>query len=177
MMKASHLLGGTLSVLGASLALTLACDQSQAAPAQGLGIDASSGSAPSAAGDDAAHGAAEGAKVDDQNFTAEMKASGAFQAGKKGTVEVVLEPKGAYKINDKYPTKLSLKETAGLTFEKIVLRREDGEFTDKKGTFRVSFTPAAAGKAKIAGKLSMSVCSDANCIMEKVDLALEVDVK
>jgi hypothetical protein len=171
MMKVSRPLSGTLSVLAAAIALTLACDQSQAAAAEG------SAPAPPATPGDGARGAAEGPKVDEQNFTAEMKASGAFEAGKKGTVDVVLEPKGAYKINDKYPTKLSLKETEGLTFEKVVLRREDGEFTDKKGTFRVSFTPAAKGKAKVAGKLSMSVCSDANCIMEKVDLALEVDVK
>ncbi len=36
---------------------------------------------------------------------------------------------------------------------------------------------AKSGKVTIAGTLSLSVCSDANCIMDKVPLELAVDVK
>ncbi len=39
------------------------------------------------------------------------------------------------------------------------------------------FVAAKAGKATISGTLLLSVCSDANCIMDKVPLELTVDVK
>jgi hypothetical protein len=161
---------GTLFLAASTLALTIACDQSRAEAGE-MG-EAAPLEAKSPTGDKATT-----PRVDRDHFIAELKSVGTAKAGQKSTVEVVIEPKGAYKINDKYPTKLSLKETQGIAFEKAVLRKEDGKFSDKKGTFRVSFTPAAAGKTTVRGKLSMSVCSDENCLMEKVELALDVDVQ
>ena len=65
----------------------------------------------------------------------------------------------------------------GVTFPKPVLQRADGSFEEKKGYFKVPFTAAKAGKVTIGGTLYLSVCSDANCIMDKVPLEVAVDVK
>ena len=57
------------------------------------------------------------------------------------------------------------------------MKREDGKFEEKKGTLPVAFTVAKAGKVKIGGTFSFSVCSDANCVMDKVDVEVEVEAK
>lgn len=118
-------------------------------------------------------------KVDESTYTVEMKAVGSYKAGTEGKVEVTLVPKGAYHINDKYPHKFKATDPApdGLKYPKAILKKEDGTFSASKGSFSVPFVASKAGKAKISGTFSFSVCSDANCVMDKVDLALEVDVK
>ena len=64
-----------------------------------------------------------------------------------------------------------------MTFPKPILQRADGSFEEKKGYFKVPFTAAKAGKVTLGGTLYLSVCSDANCIMDKVPLEVAVDVK
>jgi hypothetical protein len=44
-------------------------------------------------------------------------------------------------------------------------------------TMNVGFTPEAAGKHTISGVLQFSVCTDDKCLIEKRDLALEVQSK
>jgi hypothetical protein len=107
-----------------------------------------------------------------------MKPAGAYKAGQEGAVEITITPKREYKINDKYPLKLKLAEPpdGSVKFTKAILKREDGVFEPKKGTLKVPFVAARTGKARINGVLSLSVCSDANCIMDKVELELDVDV-
>lgn len=118
-------------------------------------------------------------KHDKDSYVVEIKSSGTAKAGQEGSVEIVIESKGDYHINSKYPLKFKVKDPApqGLSYTKTVLKREDGKFEDKKGSLLVPFTAAKAGKVKIEGVLSFSVCSDANCVMEKLDLELDVDVK
>jgi len=119
------------------------------------------------------------AKVEAEAYVVEMKATGPYAAGKEGTVEITIEPRGAYHVNEQYPTKFKLVDPApeGVTFPKALLKKEDGTFSEKKGTFKVPFVAAKSGKAKVAGTLSISMCSASNCLMEKIDLELDVDVK
>jgi ABC-type glycerol-3-phosphate transport system substrate-binding protein len=122
---------------------------------------------------------AAGARSETENYVAEMAATGAYKAGAEGTVEVTLVPKGGYHTNAQYPYKFKTADPPadGVTYPKPVLQRADGTFEEKKGSFKVPFTAAKSGKATIAGTLSLSVCSEANCIMDKVPLELTVDVK
>lgn len=117
-------------------------------------------------------------KSDTENFTAELKAGSGYKAGAEGAVEVFLTPKGGYHTNAQYPYKFKLSDPApaGVTFPKPVLVRADGSFEEKKGYFKVPFVAAKPGKVTIAGTLYLSVCSDANCIMDKVALEVPVDV-
>jgi hypothetical protein len=160
--------GTGLLVTGAVIALCapmLGCSKSEAATSR----PSTAESAPIAAT----------AKADTDNFTAELKAGGAYKAGAEAAVEVFLTPKGGYHTNAQYPYKFKLADPApdGVTFPKPVLVRGDGSFEEKKGYFKVPFVAAKPGKVTIAGTLSLSVCSDANCIMDKVPLEVAVDVK
>ena len=122
---------------------------------------------------------AAGPRADTDNYLAEIKAVGSYKPGAEGAVNVFLTPKGGYHTNAQYPYKFKLNDPPpdGVTFPKPVLVRADGTFEEKKGSFKVPFVAAKAGTVTIAGTLFLSVCSDANCIMDKVPLEVPVDVK
>jgi hypothetical protein len=42
---------------------------------------------------------------------------------------------------------------------------------------QIPFVAAQAGRSTVAGTFHLSVCSEANCIIDKVALELPVDVK
>lgn len=163
-------LSGALSLLtlsGLAFALALGCGKSEAAPAptRSAGAEATSVGA--------------GAKAETENYVVEIKGDGAYKAGAEGTVTVTLVTKGDYHINKQYPYKFKATDPApeGVTFSKPVLQRGDGTFEEKTGSFKVPFTAAKAGRATVGGTFYLSVCSDANCVMDKVPLELAVDVK
>ena len=119
-----------------------------------------------------------GSRADAANYTAEIVAAGAYKAGTEGTVHVTVVSKGEYHINPQYPYKFKANAPSdGLTYPKPTLQRADGKFEETRGTFHVPFVAAKAGKATIGGTLNLSVCSAANCIVDKVPLDLVVEVK
>jgi len=118
-------------------------------------------------------------KQEKDSFTVELKATGPYKKGAESSVELVLKSKGAHHVNPDYPAKFKVADPppAGVTFPKMVLKKEDGKFEEHQATIKIPFTAANAGKTKIAGVFSFSVCSDKNCFMEKAELDVEVDVK
>lgn len=148
-----------------AFAISLGCGKSEAAPNKSAAAESVS---------------VVGAnRAETENYIAEIKASGEYKAGAEGVVEVTLTTKGDYHINKQYPYKFKAADPApeGVTYPKPVLTRDSGTFDEKKGSFKVPFTVAKAGKATIGGTFYLSVCSDANCIMDKVALDLTVDMK
>lgn len=161
-----------LAALG--LAFAFACNQSEAAPQQ------RQTAAPEKAGqDDGARGPAAGPKVETETYLIEMKLAGACKAGSECIAEVTLTAKDKYHTNAQYPYKFKLADPApeGVTFPKPILQRADGKWEEKLGSFRVPFVIAKPGKAKIGGTFSLSVCSEANCIMDKQPLEIEAEAK
>ena len=155
---------GTLCLLaltGLSFVIASGCSKSEAAPAK----------------ESQAQVAA--SKFDKDQYAVEFKLNGACSAGKECKADILLKAKNEFHVNDKYPIKFKAPDTVpeGVAFTKTIVKKEDGTFKEKEGNLPVGFTIAKAGKAKIAGTFSFSVCSDANCVMEKLDLELEVEAK
>ncbi|HEU4409408.1 MAG TPA: hypothetical protein VFS43_29380 [Polyangiaceae bacterium] len=141
------------------------CNQSEAAQAPEK--------APVAA---AAAAVGAGPKVDNPNYTVSLRADGPYQQGQEGTAEVTVEAKGEYHINNEYPFRFTPKEGDGVTFKGPV-GREGGTVDKAKVVLKVPFTPTRGGEVKLAGKMSLSVCSDKQCLMEKQDLEVVAKVK
>lgn len=154
-----------LALAGLGFVLASGCSRSEAAPSKAGAEESAVGPAAS--------------RHETDTYVIEMTTGGPYKAGTEGTVDVVVSAKGDYKINKQYPYKFKVIDPApeGVTFPKPVLQKADGTFEEKKGVFKVPFVPAKPGKAKVAGTLYISVCSDANCIMDKQVLEREVDVK
>ena len=155
-----------VAVSGLAFALASGCAQSEAAP----NPEKAAPPTESVAAD---------SKAKAPEYTVEMRKVGTYKAKTEGKVELVVTPDGGYKVNKQYPMKFKVKEPSeGITFAKNIVKEGDGgSITEKEGKLVFSFTPAAPGKAKVSGVLSFSVCSYKNCLMEKKELELAVDVQ
>src|SRR6185503_16962845 len=129
-----------LAFSGVAFAFAAGCSKSEAATSR-AGTAAESASVVA------------GAKAETDTYTVEMKAQGPVAAGAEATLEVTLAAKGDYHINKTYPYKFKAADPApeGVTFPKPVLQRADGTFEEKKGSFKVPFVVAKAGRATVSG--------------------------
>jgi hypothetical protein len=117
-------------------------------------------------------------RKDAEGFLAEIKADGPYQAGQAASFTVGLTPKAGYHIDPQFPMKWKADDAPdGVSFAKSILKREDGTFTEKEGSFKVGFTAAKPGKYTLGGTLSLSVCNEKNCVMEKVPLDVQISVR
>ena len=134
---------------------------------------------PNAAANAAVQPAAVGApSYENANYSAKIASAGPCKKDQTCSAEIVVQAKGEYHINDKYPYRFKLEDPppAGLKYPKPVIGKEDGTMDEHKVTLKVPFVPASAGDKKVAGTLSLSVCSAANCLMDKQQLDLTVKV-
>jgi hypothetical protein len=113
------------------------------------------------------------------NYRAEMRAAGPCKKNNTCGAEVLVEAKGDYHINDKYPYRFKVEDPppAGIKYPKPVVNKEDGTMDEHKVVLKVPFVPEASGARKVAGTLSLSVCSAANCLMDKQPLEVTVKVE
>jgi hypothetical protein len=118
--------------------------------------------------------------LENANYHAEMKAAGPCKKDATCTAEVLVEAKGEYHINDKYPYRFKLDDPPpqGLKYPKPVVNKDDGGSMDqRKVVLKVPFISETSGDKKVAGTLSLSVCSAANCLMDKQPLEVTVKVE
>lgn len=111
----------------------------------------------------------------------ELTVSGASgKAGQKAEASVVVTAKDGWKVNQDYPAKLVLEETAGVKLEKTKLTKGDAAKFDKHtAEFKVALTAEAAGKKEIKGKLKFAVCDEAatSCVPKEETVVISVDAK
>lgn len=111
----------------------------------------------------------------------ELTVSGASgKAGEKAEASVVVTAKDGWKVNQDYPAKLVLEETAGIKLEKAKLVKADAaKFDEHTAEFKVALKAEAAGKKEIKGKLKFAVCDKAatSCVPKEEAIVISVDAK
>lgn len=110
-------------------------------------------------------------------FDVVIQAKGAYSTGQAGGAEILITAKPPFHANDKYPYKFKLNEAPGLKFANLVVDKDAVKVEKTRATLSVAFTPESAGKHTVSGKLFFSVCNDDQCLVEKRDLALDIDSK
>jgi hypothetical protein len=114
----------------------------------------------------------------DPRFAVWLQPSGTYRAGEQGSVEVVLTCKGDWHCNEKYPIKFTCDApTADVTYPQPVVRKDAISVNPQRASARVPFLPAAAGPARVSGKLSFSVCTETQCVIETRPVAATVTVQ
>lgn len=99
-----------------------------------------------------------------------------FKVGGEGRVEVRLTGRNGYHVNQEYPIELTLQPPAGLKLAKAKLVRADASaFEEAQAVFPIGLTPEAAGRKALRGTLNFSVCNPQNCLLERQDVAVEID--
>lgn len=102
----------------------------------------------------------------------------AAQAGQNATATISLEPKTGWKLNLEFPTKLTIKAPDGVKVAQATQGIADAAaFSEKAGSFKVSFTPEAQGTKNSAADFRFAVCTKTTCDPKEATLAWAVDVK
>ena len=143
-----------------------------AAPTSATAPAAAPGAAP-----EAAPSAPAASKYSEAGFDLVLQPKGAYASGQAGEAEIVLNAKPPFHVNDKYPYKFKIKEAPGLKFANLVVAKDSVKLEPARATVPVAFTPESAGKHTLAGQLSFSVCTDDKCMIEKRELALDIEAK
>lgn len=139
---------------------------------------APSGAAAAAAPAGAPTAAATGSShYDEAMFALTAQPAGDYSAGQEGAVEIVLDAKPPFHVNQQYPYKFKTKDGPGVKFAQAVVGKDAAKLEAQRVTMRVPFVPDGAGQRTVAGQFAFSVCTEETCLMEKRDLALVVDVK
>jgi hypothetical protein len=123
------------------------------------------------------------ARVSGSHFTVDLSVPGDCAAGQRCNGSLTLRATEGYHINKEYPYKLTMNDSAGVTFlgkEGKTFSKASGDFTQSgelTGTTNFAFQAASAGAAKLTGVFKMSVCSEANCQIEVQTVAIDVPVR
>jgi hypothetical protein len=102
-------------------------------------------------------------------------------AGSEVIAKVLVTPAGVYKINQEFPTKLTLESPAGVTLAKAQLtagghdkaKGDADAFEDKQLAFTVKLTPTS-GNHTINGTFKFAVCDKDTCLAKKEQISIAV---
>jgi hypothetical protein len=114
----------------------------------------------------------------EDTFELVIRPVGTYAANKDGSAEIELLAKDPYHTNKEYPYKFTVKETPGLKVAGLNAKGElkDVKREEKRVVMTVAVKPESAGKKTLAGVFALSVCTEERCLIEKRELALELDV-
>ncbi len=101
-----------------------------------------------------------------------------YTAGRPGEVEIALESRGDWHVNQEYPIRVDIKTPEGVKVPKAELVKDDAaEFSEEKVRFLASVEPSAVGKHELACDVSFAMCTEENCILERRTVAMELEVQ
>ena len=112
--------------------------------------------------------------ADEEAYTVKLTAAGPYTANKEGAAEIVLTAKPGFHVNAEFPLKFTPEGGDGIDMKPV--GKDGAVVTPENATVKLPFTPTRTGNVKVAGKLSFSVCSDKNCLMEKQNLEVAAKV-
>ena len=135
---------------------------------------------------EAAHAPAEpkadeptGPSIETNSFLLAMApAQSKYTAGKGGEVEIALEGRGEWHVNQEYPIRVDLEAAPGVTLTKNELVKDDArEFGEQKVRFLAAVEPSAAGEHELTCDVSFAMCTEENCILERRTVAMQLKVE
>jgi hypothetical protein len=101
-----------------------------------------------------------------------------YKIGKIGEVEIALEGRGEWHVNQEYPIRVDLKAAPGVALKKNELVKDDAkEFGEDKVRFLAGVEPSAAGDHEVTCDVSFAMCTEENCILEKRTVAMQLKVE
>jgi len=120
-----------------------------------------------------------GPKIETGSFMLEVTpAQPTYAAGKPGELEIALESRGEWHVNEEYPIRVDLEAGPEVTIPKAELVKDDAkEFGEEKVRFLASVEPSAAGEHEVTCDVSFALCTEENCILERRTLAMKLEVE
>jgi hypothetical protein len=101
-----------------------------------------------------------------------------YAVGKAGQLEIALEGRGEWHVNQEYPIRVDLTAAPGVALTKKELVKGDAkEFGEDKVRFLAALEPSAAGEHEVTCDVSFAMCTEENCILERRTVALQLKVE
>jgi hypothetical protein len=111
----------------------------------------------------------------DSSFKLAVSAPAPGAAGAQSVARVTVTPGTGWKMNEEYPTKLTVQAPEGVTVVKAEQVLADAAaFDPHQLAFDVKLTAAKAGTYPVTGTLKFAVCTDATCDPKKQTIAFDV---
>jgi hypothetical protein len=120
-----------------------------------------------------------GSRIETGSFLlAVAPAQSGYRIGKVGEVEVALERRGEWHVNQEYPMRVDLRAGPGVTLKRNELVKADAkEFGEDKVRFLVGVEPSATGEHEVTCDVSFAMCTEENCILEKRTVSMQLKVE
>ncbi|MGD8316127.1 MAG: hypothetical protein PVH21_09815 [Myxococcales bacterium] len=101
-----------------------------------------------------------------------------YRVGKRGEVEIALESRGPWHVNQEYPIRVDLSTGSAVALDKKELVKDDAqEFGEKKVRFVAEVEPSEPGEHEVSCDVSFAMCTDENCILERRTVTTKLDVE
>jgi hypothetical protein len=121
---------------------------------------------------------AESGKTKDTSFQVALTVPPDGASGSVMVANVKVTPGEGYKVNEEFPTKLTLEPLDGVSTAKPVLLKADASAFDKHQlAFDVKLTPTRAGNYTVRGTLAFAVCTEATCDPKSEKIAINLVAK
>ena len=125
------------------------------------------------------------ARVEATAYVVTARAVGRAAVGTLAEVELLVETRAGYHLNDDYPLNVRPLPSTAATFEKARVAREDGVAVSPCRTdlahgcqakVHLRYTPTRAGRAGLGGTFAFSACNADRCLIEKVDVEAKIEI-
>jgi hypothetical protein len=114
--------------------------------------------------------------IEDSTFRLAFTAPEAATADKPGKLELTLEARGGYHVNQDYPIRVDVTAAPGLKLDKTSLGRTDAtQFTEEKAAFALPFS-APGGSYDLTATVDFAVCTKETCVPDQRTVALALQV-
>ena len=101
-------------------------------------------------------------------YSIEVRAPEKVTVGQEATAEILVTPRGGFKINVEYPAKLTLEAVpAGTRVPSETVTKSAMSVEDARLTVPVRFTADAPGERRLGGELRFSICNPQTCQMPR----------
>ena len=123
--------------------------------------------------------------ADGEHFSVDAALVGICSAGAECAIAIKVTVRDEFHVNPEYPHKFIAQDAAGVEFlgkdtaKKNVFSKTAGDFVtaDPKSCVLTVRLKSQAGTPTITGTLKLGVCSDQNCLLPSVELAVPVTVR
>jgi hypothetical protein len=123
------------------------------------------------------------AQTEDTGWRVQVSAPKTAKVGAHGLMEVTVETRAGYHLNDDYPLNFKPAGTAQVTFDAAKIEKANATLSPCNGgehacraKVPVGFSAKTDGTLKLTGTLAFSACNDANCLIEKIPVSADVIV-
>lgn len=115
--------------------------------------------------------------IEDTTFKLALAGQPAYAAGERAAVQLTLEARGGYHVNQEYPIRIELKAPSGVKLEKASLERADAaQFGEQSARFELPFS-GEAGTHELTASVDFAVCTAETCVPDQRTLALPLTIR